>query len=135
MTARRSRRKERRASKTYELRPRRAESLERYGGVPSRPPPGEHHSPTSPKTAGGGLIAEPAAKSFQTRPTLQEITKHLPGRNRILPFLPRSGGEGPGERGPLGRQFDLCRRASRSAGTLSLTTQQFTRERSHGRPH
>ena len=33
-------------------------------------------------------------------------------RDRILPFLPRSGGEGPGERGPVGRQFDVRHRST-----------------------
>jgi hypothetical protein len=36
----------------------------------------------------------------------------------VLPFLPRSGGEGPVERGPVGRQFKASRRVSISAAPV-----------------
>src|SRR5215217_7982084 len=51
------------------------------------PPPGRHHRPTSPKKCWGRLDA------------ILRLSK----RDRNLPFLPRSGGEGPGKRGPFGR--------------------------------
>jgi hypothetical protein len=65
-----------------------------------------HPRPFPHKQRGGRVTRAERAERFGTADTNTRLRK----RDRILPFLPRSGGEGPGERGPVGRQFDAARR-------------------------
>jgi hypothetical protein len=72
--------------------------------------------------------ADSAARRFvashaSARPQPARYRRYLPKRSRILPFLPRSGGEGLGaglgERGPCRARLDPCRQA-RSVGNTNL---------------
>jgi hypothetical protein len=107
-----------------------------------RPPPGRHHRSTSPETAGGGWVGQGAVRFVRGcemvgRPPPRPPSTNCVGEVRrtfgdAIEFSPFS--RAAGERGPLGRSFDVRRRAPKPAVRLPSAYRPSPGDRSRPSP-